>query len=116
MSFTLNNFLLNTQITSISATDRQLAYTASNGIAQIDQITVKNSNVSTAYDVFVYIVSDTTTTGTVVEIQKKNIAADTTVSFEMLIGHKVPSGGSIQVHSTSATDTYLTISGSERQQ
>lgn len=106
---------LNLQITATSATARQVAYTANNGVAQIDQFTVNNTG-GTANDVYVYVKDDNTTSGTLQEIQKKNIGAGAYASFDLLIGHKIPASGTIQVHSDSATDTYVTVSGMERQQ
>lgn len=116
MAITLKSMALNTQITAISATARQVVYTALNGVAQLDQITVSNANASTAYDVYVYMKGDDTTSGTLIEIQKKNIGALSSATFDLCIAHKIPLNGTIQVHSGSATDTYITLSGIERQQ
>ena len=116
MTITWKSLSLNLQITSTSATARQVAYTASNGVCRIDQLTAKNTNASTAYDLYIYIKSDNTTTGTLQEIDKVNVAADTTVSLSKIIGHNVPKSGTIQFHSDSATDLYVTGSGIERAQ
>lgn len=115
MAITMKSMALGTQITSTSATARQLVYTANNGVAQIDQITAKNVNVA-SQDVYVYFKSDATTSGTLEEIQRISISPDSTAQFDKCIGHKIPASGTIQVHSNTATDTYITISGIERPQ
>lgn len=106
---------LNTQITSTSAINRQVVYTANNGNAKIQQMTVHNSDGVSAFDIFVYIKTDSTVTGTLIEIQEKSVAINGAISLDLVIGHIVPSGGTIQAHSTSATALYMTISGIERQ-
>lgn len=116
MSVKWASFTLNDNVTATSATSREVLYTATNGIAEVNHATVKNMSSSTAYDVFIYIKTDSTISGTLQEIEKINVGADTTVTLSKLISHRVPSGGTIQAHVSSGSDCYITISGDERQQ
>lgn len=116
MSVKWGSFALNDNITATSATSREVVYTANNGIAEINHATIKNTSGSTAYDVYVYIKTDSTVSGTLQEIEKINVGADSTVTLSKLISHRVPSGGTIQAHVSSGSDCYITISGDERQQ
>lgn len=115
MSIKLKSMALNTQITATSATARQVVYTSTSA-AQIDQLTIKNNHASTAYDVYVYVKSDSTTTGSLASIEKQNIAAGDTAIFTKLISHKLEASYTIQVHDGSGADCYITISGVERAQ
>lgn len=115
MSINLKSLALNDQITSTSATARELVYSATNGIAQIDQATVYNSDAS-ARDLYYYILANTTTTGSVNQIGTVNIAAGATELITDLIGHKVPANGSIQCYASVTNVLFVSISGMERQQ
>lgn len=117
MSISMKSLALNVLCDSTSATARKLLYSATNGVAQIDQITVYNKNTLIAYDIYICIASNTTTTGTLQPIQKISIGALSSEIANKLIAHKVPSGGSIQIYdSGSGADLYVTVSGVERQQ
>lgn len=116
MTVKWRSLTLGTQITATSATARQVIYTASDGITEINHATVFNSHASSAYDVYVYIKSDATTSGTLQEIERVSVAANTTVTLSKLISHRVPSGGTIQIHDDSGADMYVTMSGDSRTQ
>lgn len=116
MAVTWKSMVLDTTITATSSTSRQLLYTASNGIAEINHATVRNTHASNAYDCYIYIKSDATLSGALDPIDKVNVAADTTVTITKLISHRVPKSGTIQVHDDSGADLQITISGDERTQ
>lgn len=117
MSISMKSLALNVLCDSTSATARKLVYSATNGIAQIDQITVYSKHATTAYDIYICIAANTTTSGTLYPIQKINIGALSSEIATKLIAHKIPSGGSLQVYdSGSGADLYVTVSGVERQQ
>ena len=115
MSLTWSSMALNSQVSSTDAANRSLMYTANNGIADIGQMTVYNSD-SVARDIFIYIKSDATLTGALQHIQTKSIPAGATETLDKLIGHRVPASGSIQAHASATNVLYLTISGDERTQ
>ena len=115
MAITHKSMALGTEVTSTSASSRQLLYGANNGVATIEKFTVANDEGS-AYDLSVYIASDQTLTGTIVFQDVVNVGANDTVALTDIVGHKVPSGGSIQAISSNATGLHVTISGIERTQ
>lgn len=116
MSVKWASFTLNDNVTATSATSREVLYTANNGIAEINHATVKNTSTTTAYDVYIYIKTDSTISGALQDIEKVNVGAESTITLSKLISHRVPSGGTIQAHVSSGSDCYITISGDERQQ
>lgn len=105
--------VLNAEITSTSATARQSDYTASNGDAKIDQITVNNTDGST-HDVYFCIASDAVLTGSLPFIEMISVAPNTETQIPLPIGHVVPLNGSIQYYAGSATGIYITVSGVEK--
>ncbi len=116
-SINLKELALNKLCDTSSATARTLGYSATNGVAQIDQFTVYNKSATTAYDIFICISSNTTLSGTLQPICKINVGSGVTEIANKLIAHKVPSGGSIQFYdSGSAADLFVSIGGVERQQ
>ena len=112
MAINPSNLALNTLIDKNSATDRKLVYSATNGVAQIDQVSIKNVGAG-AVDVHLFILSDDTITGSVTELDVISVGAGLSEPALILIGHKVPSGGSVQAYASSITDAYITISGAE---
>ena len=116
MAITHKSFALGQNVTSTSATARQLIVSATNGVVTIEKASVKNDNGSNAYDIYVYLLSDTVLSGTVVEQTIVNVAANTTAQLTDIVGHKIPAGGSLQVHDASGADLYITVSGIERTQ
>lgn len=117
MAITWKELVLNQQITSSSATSRQVVYTANNGIAEINAATVWNSNTTSSAEVSLYIKTDSTTSGSLTAIDKVNVAADSSASIAKAVSHRVPASGTIQViMSTTTQDCYISISGDERQQ
>lgn len=107
------NLSLNDGISSVSATARDLVYSATNGIANIASATAYNSDAA-AVDLYVAILTNTALTGTVQFIEKVTIGAGARESLANLIGHNVPSGGSIQAYAGTADVIYLTISGTTK--
>lgn len=116
MSVKIKSATLNTLITAVSATARQVVYTASNGVAKVVQCTVNNKHASSAYYVYVFIKSDATTSGALTEVQRVQVPAAESKQFDLSVGHTIPSGGTLQAYSEDATNTYITLSVIERQQ
>lgn len=115
MAITHKSMTLGVEVTSTSATSRQLLYAANNGVATVEKFTAANDEGS-AYTLSVLIASDQTLTGTVVFQEIISVPANDTISLTDIVGHKVPSGGSIQAYSSNATGVHVTISGIERTQ
>ena len=117
MAITWKSFALNEQITSSSATSRQVIYTASNGIGEINSATVWNASTTASADVSIYIKSDSTTSGTLTPVDTVSVGLSSSASIAKAVSHRVPASGTIQVSmSTTTQDCYITISGDERQQ
>lgn len=116
MSVKWGSFSLNENIASTSATSRDLIYSATNGVAEINKATVRNTSNTDARDVSFCILSDTTATGTVQVLDTVTVGTESTVNLTNLVSHRVPSGGSIQMFVDAGSDCYVTISGDERQQ
>ncbi len=115
MAINHKSMTLNVEVTSTSATSRQLLYGADNGVATIEKFTATNDEGS-AYNISVLVASNQTLSGTIVFQDIVQVPANGTVSLTNLVGHKVPSGGSIQAISSNATGVHVTISGIERSQ
>lgn len=115
MAITWTSATLDDQITSTDAANRELLYTASNGVFVVEKATITSTHGS-AVDVFLYIKSDATLTGTIQEIEKISVPANGSASADKLVGHKVPQNGTIQVHAGTTNVCYATISGTERTQ
>lgn len=115
MAITHSSMALNVEVTETSATSRQLLYSANNGVATIEKFTVANDE-GAAYDISILIASNQTLSGAVVFQEVVNVGANATEAITNIVGHKVPSGGSIQAISSNATGLHVTISGIERTQ
>lgn len=115
MAITWKSATLDHQITSTDAASRSLLYTASNGVFTIEKVTITNTDGS-AVDVYLYIKSDSTLSGTIRAIQVVSVPANGSASADLLVGHKVPKGGTIQAHAGTTNVCYDTISGTERTQ
>lgn len=117
MSIKWNSFSLNEQITSSSPTSRQVVYTASNGIGEINSATVWNNSTTASADVSLYIKSDSTTSGSLTPIDKVSVGTQSSASIAKAVSHRIPTSGTVQViMNTTTQDCYITISGDERQQ
>ncbi len=110
MTISRVNFGLNNQVTSVSATARDLVFESSDGVALIGAATAYNSSGAAAV-INVCILPDATLTGTVQLIETLSVPANTAIPLPNLIGHNVPLGGSIQAYSGTTNVVYLTIDG-----
>jgi hypothetical protein len=116
MAITWKSFCLNTNVDSSSSTSRKLLYTASNGVAEVNNATITNTG-GASVNVSVCIASNATLSGTLQPIETVSVGAGATASVAKAIAHRVPSGGTIQAYASTTTySCYITISGDERQQ
>jgi hypothetical protein len=116
MAITWKSFCLNTNVDSSSSTSRKLLYTASNGVAEINNATITNTG-GAAVDVSLCIATNATLSGTLQPIETVSVGAGSTASVAKAIAHRVPASGTIQAYASTTTySCYITISGDERQQ
>jgi hypothetical protein len=114
MPVQLKSLALNDLITGTAAASTDTVYTASNGIAQIDQATAYNTSAS-AVTLHVYILAPSVAATAAAPIVSKSVGASAGIILSELIAHKVPSGGSIQAYAGTTDVIRLSVSGVEVQ-
>jgi len=111
MAVTPKSLALNDQIAGTSDAAVDTLYTANNGIAQIDALTVINSD-SSARDISIYILADDIAATTVSPVFK-SIPANGQLIISDLIGHKIPQGGTLAAFASVTNVLRVIASGVE---
>lgn len=113
MAVDYTNFAINDSITGTAAASADTLYSSSNGRALINQATAHNADTTSSVTVYFYILPSGVAAADVAPIWKQVIAAGGSVILDGLLGHVVPSGGSIQAYASTADDAKVTLSGAE---
>lgn len=113
MSVTYKNFSINDSVSGTSNAATDTLYTCSSGRGLINQATIKNADASNSVTVHFYILISGGDPTTVSPIWSQEVAAGESAIVDGLLGHVVPSGGTIRAYASTADDAKVTISGTE---
>ena len=113
MAYQLKSLAINDQITGTAFGSADVLYTATNVTAQIDMATAYNNDGS-AVIITVFILDSGQSAAADNEITNVSVPAGDSVILTELIGHKVPSGGTIEAFAGTTNVIRVTISGGEQ--
>lgn len=111
MTIKYKNLCRNHKVTGTTNATTDQLYLASNGDAQINEATAYNSDATNSVTLYFYILASGEAATDFQPMWAQQIAAGTSDILGGLLGHVVPSGGTIECYASAADDGSVTISG-----